>query len=81
VAILATLLATRLASHVASAVKAAAPGAKQAAAQHGLLLAFHDTFAVAVIFGVVGVFFAFLIHDEDAAGTMQQRAPGMAMAE
>jgi EmrB/QacA subfamily drug resistance transporter len=63
VAVLATVLASRATAHVGNATS-------QAAATHGQLLAFHDAFFAAVIIGVIGFLFAFLIHDEDAAATM-----------
>jgi EmrB/QacA subfamily drug resistance transporter len=66
VAIFATVLTERAAAHANDIAGPA--GAAQAQ-----LLAFHDAFFAAVIVGVIGVAFAFLIHDEDASGTM--RAP------
>ncbi|MGI8550337.1 MAG: DHA2 family efflux MFS transporter permease subunit, partial [Dehalococcoidia bacterium] len=81
VAILATVLTEQIRTHVADAVQAAAPPAKQAAAMHGSLMGFHDAFFAAVVVGVVGVAFAFLIHDEDAAATMQQAREGGMPAE
>jgi MFS family permease len=63
VAVLATVLASRATAHVGNATT-------QAAAIHGQLLAFHDAFFAAVIIGIIGFLFAFLIHDEDAAATM-----------
>jgi EmrB/QacA subfamily drug resistance transporter len=75
VALLATVLTQRTKTHVAAAVAAAPPAAKQAAARHGALLGFHDAFLAAVIVGIIGVIFAFLIHDEDAAPTMRRSQP------
>ncbi|HEY7801650.1 MAG TPA: MDR family MFS transporter [Dehalococcoidia bacterium] len=72
VAILATFLAERISSHM-HAIGGGRP--TQAAIDHAQLLAYHDAFFAAVIIGVVGVAFAFLIHDEDAAATMRAK-PG-----
>lgn len=72
VAILATILTSRSTTHVTSAVRAAAPAARAAAAQHGTLLAFHDTFLVAAVISIAGGLAALLIHDSDAAATMVQ---------
>lgn len=71
VAALATVLVTRGDAHVAAAMRAAAPAARLAARQHGLLLGFHDAYAAAAIIALLGVAAALLIHDEDAAATMQ----------
>jgi EmrB/QacA subfamily drug resistance transporter len=80
VAILATVLAERIASHV-GAIPASVQGpARQAAVEHAQLLGYHDAFFAAVIIGVIGVAFAFLIHDEDAAATMRQK-PGAEVTE
>jgi len=75
VALLATTLVSRTKVHVASAVQVAAGSAKDAAAIHGRLLGFHDAFAAAVVIGVAGIAFAFLIHDADAASTLHRAAP------
>jgi EmrB/QacA subfamily drug resistance transporter len=72
VAILATVLVERTQARMADAAGSVAPAAQQAAAQHASLLAFHDTFFAAVILGIIGFAFAFLIHDEDAAASMRQ---------
>jgi EmrB/QacA subfamily drug resistance transporter len=63
IAILATVLTERTAHHVAGAVDAAG-------AQHGALLGFHDAFIASGILAIVGIFFALIIHDEDAAASM-----------
>jgi len=76
VAVLATVLVSRTTTHVAAAVAAAAPAARQAAIQHGTLLAYHDAYFVGVLIAAVGIAFAFLIHDEDAAETMVVRSSG-----
>ena len=68
VAILATVLASRTTAHLSDLGQAAG----QAAQQHAQLLAFHDAFFVAAILGFVGLAFAFLIRDEDAAATLRQ---------
>ena len=82
VAILATVLIEQVKSHVHDAMAAAVPAADGAAAREGTLLGFHDAFLAAVIVGVIGTFFAFLIHDEDAAETMHRAGAGeMANAE
>jgi EmrB/QacA subfamily drug resistance transporter len=75
VAILATVLTSRITSHINDL----APQARRTLGTHAQLLAFHDAFFAAVLVGIGGVAFAFLIHDEDAAGTMRP-APGDAPA-
>ncbi len=77
-AILATVLTERITSHLAAA--AGATGGP-AAARHAALLGYHDAFFAAVVIGIVGVAFAFLIHDEDAAGTMRATPGERAMTE
>ncbi|HET8524317.1 MAG TPA: MDR family MFS transporter [Thermomicrobiales bacterium] len=72
IAILASVLTSRTSSHVSDALQSAAPAARAAAAHHGTLLAFHDTFLVAAVVTVVAGFIALLIHDSDAAATMVQ---------
>lgn len=74
VAILATVLAERIASHVAAIPDSVQGPARAAAVGHAQLLAYHDAFFAAVVVGVVGVAFAFLIHDEDAAASMRRPA-------
>lgn len=59
VAILATVLSQEMQAHRALG---AAPGAVQSAA----LLAFHAAFAASIAFGLLGIFFALRIHDDDA---------------
>jgi EmrB/QacA subfamily drug resistance transporter len=76
VAVLATVLTERITAHIAGA---AAGG--PAAARHAALLGYHDAFFAAVVIGVIGVAFAFLIHDEDAAETMRARPGEGAMSE
>ncbi len=71
VAILATVLTSQINSRVPDAIAAAAPGAQQAAAAHATLLAFHDAFLAAVVLAVVGIVFALIIRDEDAAASMR----------
>ncbi len=76
VALLATILAERSNAHVSAPTLAAATHGDQAAAAlaaHSSLLAFHETFFVAVLLALIGMAFAFLIHDEDAAPTMRRR--------
>jgi EmrB/QacA subfamily drug resistance transporter len=51
----------------------------EAIALHGTsaeagLFAFHDAFAVSIVFGIVGIVFALRIHDEDAAATLRSPA-------
>jgi MFS family permease len=79
VAILATVLTAQINSRVGPAVAAAAPGAQQVAADHATLLAFHDAFLASVILAVVGIVFALIIRDEDAAASM--RAPESTLSE
>jgi MFS family permease len=80
VAALATVLAERSVSHLTGA-------ATSAAQAQGRLLAFHDAFFVAALSSAIGVAFAFLIHDEDAAASMArpveprpEREPAEALA-
>jgi len=74
VAILATVLAERVSSHMGAIPETVTGPARAAAINHAQLLAYHDAFFAAVVVGVVGVAFAFLIHDEDAAATMRQKS-------
>lgn len=62
VAVLATVLADRTATHIASA--------GETAGRHAALLGFHDAYFAAVVLAIVGVAFAFMIHDEDAVASM-----------
>ncbi|HLZ72385.1 MAG TPA: MDR family MFS transporter [Dehalococcoidia bacterium] len=72
VAILATVLFDRAAHY---GLKAFAPQfLRTPLGQHAGLLGFHDAFFAGVILGVIGVAFAFLIRDEDAAATMHRGA-------
>ena len=71
VAILATILASRTTAHLSGVSQAAG----QAAQQHAQLLAFHDAFFAAALLGLVGLAFAFLIRDQDAAATLYRPAP------
>ncbi|MGE0687071.1 MAG: MDR family MFS transporter [Dehalococcoidia bacterium] len=64
IAILATVLTERTAHHISGA-------ATEAAAQQGALLGFHDAFIASGILAIIGIFFALIIHDEDAAASMQ----------
>jgi MFS family permease len=79
VAILATVLAERITSRMGDIPASVSGPARAAAIDHAQLLAYHDAFFAAVIIGIIGVGFAFLIHDEDAAATMRSRA-GVAAA-
>ncbi|MHB8576156.1 MAG: MDR family MFS transporter [Dehalococcoidia bacterium] len=74
VAALATVLVGRTNSYVADAKAAAGALRLPPNIAHARLLGFHDAFFAAVILGIVGVAFAFLIRDEDARGTMQTGA-------
>jgi hypothetical protein len=67
VAVLATVLLSRTTAHLSAAGQAGA-----AAAPHAALLGFHDAFLAATLLSLIGVAFAFLIHDEDAAVTLRQ---------
>jgi MFS family permease len=64
VAVLTTVLLEQMAAYVAGVTGAAATAQAQ-------LLAFHDAFAASIVFGLVGIFFALRIHDQDAAASMQ----------
>jgi EmrB/QacA subfamily drug resistance transporter len=63
IAVLATVLAERTAHHVAGATS-------QTAAAQGALAGFHDAFIASGIMAIIGIFFALIIRDEDAAATM-----------
>ncbi len=68
VAVLATVLVSRVAAYMPSGIiNPSSPAAANAA-----LLAFHDAYFVAVVFGLAGLAFTFLIHDEDAAASMRR---------
>jgi MFS family permease len=60
-AILATALTQRLEFHADD----------PAGFDHGALLAFHDAFFVGFILAVIGIFFALMINDRDAAPSMR----------
>ena len=81
VAILATVLAERISTHIGNIPAGVTGAARGAAVEHAQLLAYHDAFFAAVVIGVIGVAFAFLIHDEDAAPTMRQKPGEGAPAE
>jgi EmrB/QacA subfamily drug resistance transporter len=55
----------------------ASTGAGSSATPQFQLVAFHYAFAASILFGIVGIFFALRIHDEDAADSMQ---PATALA-
>ena len=67
VAILATVLLSRTATHINSLGGVI----DEAARRHATLLAYHDAFFAATVLGVLGILFALLIHDEDAAASMK----------
>jgi MFS family permease len=64
VAVLTTVLLEQTAAYVVGVTGADATAQAQ-------LLAFHDAFAASIVFGLVGIFFALRIHDQDAAASMQ----------
>jgi EmrB/QacA subfamily drug resistance transporter len=74
IAILATVLTERTAHHVANATS-------QAAAEHGALLGFHDAFIASGILAIIGIFFALIIRDEDAAASMAYGEAGEPVGE
>jgi MFS family permease len=74
VAILATVLIQQTRHYVGAAVAAASRTQRPPNVAHAQLLGFHDAFLTAFIVGVIGIAFAFLIHDEDAAATMRKGA-------
>lgn len=74
VAVLATVLIGRTTQYVAHAAAGTAALQRAPAVAHARLLGFHDAFLAAVIVGLIGVAFAFMIRDEDAAATMRQAA-------
>lgn len=71
VAVLATALNQAAGSTLSS-------GAVTAANQQVALSAFHLAFAASLLFGVLGIFFALRIHDEDAASSLEASAQQMA---
>jgi EmrB/QacA subfamily drug resistance transporter len=74
IAVMATVLTTRTKSHVAGGMATLTGQANaHAVAQHGTLLAFHDSFLVASILLALGVVSALFIRDSDAAATMRPR--------
>jgi len=64
VAVLTTVLTQATAMYAANGTGTGATAQVQ-------LLAFHDAFAVSILFGVLGILFALRIHDEDAAASLQ----------
>ena len=68
VAALATVLIERTAAHIGNLGAAAT----SAATAQATLAGFHDAFLAATVFAGLGFLSAFLIHDEDAAATMQR---------
>jgi EmrB/QacA subfamily drug resistance transporter len=76
VALLATILIDRTATHIANAGSTATE-----AVSNATMLAYHDAFFAAVIFGLIGFGFSFLIHDEDAAASMRRPAADAAQRE
>ena len=74
IAVLITVLTSRAQTHIAAALEAAGPAARAVATQHGTLLAFHDAFAASALLALIGIAFALLIRDADAAATMRPRA-------
>jgi hypothetical protein len=78
VALLITVLTSRTKTHMAAAVRAADAAGRAAAARHGALLGFHDAFAVSALVAIVGIAFALLIRDADAAATMRRPVPAVA---
>jgi predicted MFS family arabinose efflux permease len=81
VALLITVLTSRTQTHVAAAVGTAGAAAQAAARQHAALGGFHDAFAVSALIAVVGIAFALLIRDADAAATMRRSVPAVAEPE
>jgi EmrB/QacA subfamily drug resistance transporter len=71
----------QIGSSVGVAVLATVLVERTAAQRHGALLAFHDAFLAASALALVGIAFAFLIHDEDAAASMRRVAPATAESE
>jgi EmrB/QacA subfamily drug resistance transporter len=69
VAILATVLTERL-------PRVAAGVALNSGQMHAALLAYHASFAWALAICVLGIGFAFLVRDADAAASMRRKAPG-----
>jgi EmrB/QacA subfamily drug resistance transporter len=64
VAVLATVLTEATATFAGS-------GGGTVATPQVQLLAFHAAFAMSILFGLLGIFFALRIHDEDAAASLQ----------
>src|SRR6266851_5300398 len=63
VAVLTTVLTQATAMYAANGTGTGATAQVQ-------LLAFHDAFAVSILFGVLGILFALRIHDQDAAAAL-----------
>jgi hypothetical protein len=70
VAIAVTLLVSRSKSLIAAA--------HGIATQHAAVFAYHDAYAATMVLALLGVVFALLIHDEDAAATMARSSPAAA---
>jgi len=81
IAVLITVLTGSAQAHVAAALQAAGPAARAAATQHGMLLGYPDAFAASALIALVGLGFALLIRDEDAAATMRRRTSPAATIE
>jgi len=77
VAIVVTILASRAkslatAALAAPALRTAGPAFRQAAAQHAVVMAYHDAYIATIVLALLGVIFALLIRDADAATTMRR---------
>jgi MFS family permease len=77
VAILATVLTSRADYHLEQLGDLATAG--QAAVEQAMVSAFHDAFYVGAILAAIGILFALIIRDEDAAVSMQNPMEEMAM--
>jgi EmrB/QacA subfamily drug resistance transporter len=72
VAIGVTVLVQRTQTLVPAAIRAAQPAARALAAQNAVLTSFHYAFATTIVMAALGVIFALMIRDADAAPTMQR---------
>jgi EmrB/QacA subfamily drug resistance transporter len=71
VAILATVLSTRIEARAGDLGASISSSVTDPAIRHATLLAYHDAFLVGAILCSIGIFFALIIDDRDAAASMR----------
>jgi EmrB/QacA subfamily drug resistance transporter len=81
VAVAVTVLVQRTQTLVPTAISAAQPAARALAAQSAVLTSFHYAFATTIVMAALGVLFALMIRDSDAAPTMERQAPEPLLAQ